>query len=138
MPAPPQPVPPTRGIPGGRVVAVATLTVIVAAIGEVLVTGTIGLWTGITLIVVAVIASLVTRAGDRSLPAMMPPLAFLAAALVAGQALLPSGSAPLRTKQALMLFDVLGANAPWVVAATVLSVGISAVRHLVDRPRRRG
>ena len=126
-----------RGLPGGRVVTVGTLTVIGAAVVEVLVTDTIGLWTGITLVVVSVVAALVTRAGDRSLPAMMPPLAFLAAALVAGQALLPTGNDALWTKEVLMLLDVLGPNAPWVVAATLLAVTISTVRHVVDRRRAR-
>jgi hypothetical protein len=119
------------------VVAVATTVVIAAALVEVLAQDTIGSWTGITLVVVAVVASLITRAGDRSLPAMMPPLAFLAAALTAGQLLVPSGKEPLWVREALMLLDVLGANAAWVVAATVLSVTISTVRHVVDRTRAR-
>lgn len=129
--------PSRRGLPGGRVVAVATAVVIAAALVEVLAQETIGSWTGITLVVVAVVASLITRAGDRSLPAMMPPLAFLAAALTAGQLLVPSGKEPLWVREALMLLDVLGANAVWVVAATVLSVTISTVRHLVDHTRAR-
>jgi hypothetical protein len=126
-----------RGLPGARVVAVATLAVILSAVGEVLVTDTIGRWTGITLVLVSVVAALVTRAGDRSLPAMMPPLAFLAAVLVAGQALVSSGSEPLWVREALMLVEVLGANAAWVVGATVLSVSITTIRHLVDRSRER-
>jgi H+/gluconate symporter-like permease len=125
------------GLPGGRVVAVATAVVVAAALIEVLVQDTIGSWTGITLVVVAVVASLLTRAGDRSLPAMMPPLAFLAAALTAGQLLVPSGNDPLWFREALMLLDVLGANAVWVVAATVLSVTISTIRHVVDQSRAR-
>ena len=118
-------------------VAVSTLVVIAAAFIEVLVQDAIGRWTGITLVVVAVVASLITRAGDRSLPAMMPPLAFLAAALIAGQALLPPQESSLRTREVLMLVDVLGSNAPWVVGATVLAVAIALVRHLVDPPRGR-
>jgi hypothetical protein len=122
-----------RGFPGGRVVTLATLAVIAVAIAEVLVRDTIALWTAVALVTVSGIAALVTRAGDRSLPAMMPPLAFLAAALVAGQLLVADESGSLRRREVLMLADVLGSNATWVVAATVLSTTIALVRHLIDR-----
>lgn len=122
-----------RGLPGGRVVTVATLVVIAVAIVEVLERDTIAAWTGVALVTVAVIAALVTRAGDRSLPAMMPPLAFLAAALVAGQVLLVDESGSLRRREVLMLAEVLGSNATWVVAATALSTAIALTRHLIER-----
>jgi hypothetical protein len=115
------------------VVTAATLVVIAAAIAEVLVRDTIALWTGVALVTVSVIAALVTRAGDRSLPAMMPPLAFFAAALIAGQLLVVDESGSLRRREVLMLAEVLGSNATWVVAATVAAVSIALVRHLVDR-----
>ena len=114
-------------------VTVATLAVVAMAVVEVLVRGTIALWTGVALVTVSVIAALVTRTGDRSLPAMMPPLAFLAAALVAGQVLVAGESGSLRRREALMLAEVLGSNATWVVAATALSTSIALVRHLIDR-----
>jgi hypothetical protein len=117
------------------VVAFATLVVIAVAVLEAALRDQIGLWTGVTLVVVSVVASLVTRAGDRSLPAMMPPLAFFAAVLIAGQALLPEEGGSLRQREALMLLDVLGSNAPWVVAATLLSTTIAAIRHITDRRR---
>lgn len=126
-----------RGIPGGRVVTVATLVVVGAAVAEALLEGRIGPWSGIALVAVSVIAPLVTRRGDRSLPAMMPPLAFLVAVLVAGQVLVEAGSGSWRTRQAVMIAENLGANAPWVIAATALSVTIATVGHLVDRRRRR-
>ena len=125
----------SRGLPGGRVVAVATLIVVATAVVEAATQDRIGLWTDVALVAVSVLGALVTRAGDRSLPAMMPPLAFLAAALVAGQLLIDGTAGTWRTREALMLMDVLGANAPWVVAATALSVTIALVRHLVDRYR---
>ncbi|HSO05578.1 MAG TPA: hypothetical protein VLQ92_13915, partial [Candidatus Limnocylindrales bacterium] len=110
-----------RGFRGGRVVALSTLAVIAVAALEATLRDRIGLWTGVTLLVVAVIAPLVTRAGDRSLPAMMPPLAFLAAVLIAGQLLVPASGGSLRTREAVMIVQNLGANAAWVVAATILS-----------------
>lgn len=127
---------PAWGLPGGRVVLVATLIVIGTALVEAATQDRIGLWTDVTLIVVSVVSASVTRAGDRSLPAMMPPLAFLAAVLVAGQ-LVVDGVGSWRTREALMLVDVLGANAAWVVAATILAVSIALVRHLLDRHRAR-
>lgn len=118
-------------------VTVATLVVVAAAAGEVAVTGSIGLWTDATLVVVSVVAALITRAGDRSLPAMMPPLAFFAAALVAGQLLLPDSPGSAWTREGLMLLEVLGAHATWVVAATLAATTIALVRHLADRRRAR-
>jgi hypothetical protein len=122
-----------RGFRGGRVVVVGTLVVIGVAALEASLRDRIGLWTGVTLVVVAIIAPLVTRSGDRSLPAMMPPLAFLAAVLIAGQLLVPDTGGSWRTREALMIVQTLGPNAIWVVVATVLSTTIAAVRHFTDR-----
>lgn len=122
-----------RGFRGGRVVTIATLVVIGVAVLEAALRDRIGLWTGVTLIVVAIVAPLVTRAGDRSLPAMMPPLAFLAAVLIAGQLLVPETGGSWRTREALMIVQTLGPNAIWVVAATILSTTIAAIRHFTDR-----
>ena len=114
--------------------SVATLVVVgVAALEAAVRRDRIGLWTGLTLVVVAIIAPLVTRKGDRSLPAMMPPLAFLAAVLVAGQLLVPATGGSWRTREALMIVQTLGPNAIWVVAATILSTTIAAIRHFTDR-----
>jgi hypothetical protein len=113
-------------------VTVATLVVIAVATMEAALRDRVGLWAGVTLVVVAIIAPLVTRAGDRSLPAMMPPLAFLAAVLAAGQLLVPKTGGSLRTREALMIIETLGSDAIWVVAATVLSVTIAAIRHWTD------
>jgi hypothetical protein len=115
------------------VVVVATLAVIGVAALEASLRDRIGLWTGVTLVVVAIIAPLVTRSGDRSLPAMMPPLAFLAAVLIAGQLLVPDTGGSWRTREALMIVQTLGPNAIWVVVATILSTTIAAIRHFTDR-----
>ncbi len=122
-----------RGFRGGRVVALSTLVVIAVATIEAAMRDRIGLWTGVTLVAVSIIAPLVTRTGDRSLPAMMPPLAFLAAVLIAGQLLVPETGGSLRTREAVMIVQTLGPNAMWVVAATILSTSIAAIRHFTDR-----
>jgi Domain of unknown function (DUF6542) len=120
-------------LPGGRVVTVATLVVLAVAALEAVLRDRIGLWSGVTLVVVAIIAPLITRPGDRSLPAMMPPLAFMVAVLVAGQLLVPAAGGSLRTREAVMIVQTLGANAAWVVAATVVATSIAAIRHVTGR-----
>lgn len=117
-------------------VTVATLIVIAVALVEAVVEERIALWTGVALVTVAVVGPLVTRPGDRSLPAMMPPLAFLTAVLIAGQALLPSRDRSIRSDEVLMIMQTLGDNAAWVLAATALSTVIALTRHLLDRRRR--
>ncbi|MGB8022340.1 MAG: DUF6542 domain-containing protein, partial [Candidatus Nanopelagicales bacterium] len=118
-----------RDLPGGRVVTVATLIVIAVAALEVRSLDRIGAWTGSALVLVSVVASLVTRAGDRTLPAMMPPLAFLAAILTAGQALRPENGASIWAREAVLIAGTLGSNAAWVVTATVLAGAIGLIRR---------
>lgn len=127
----------TRGLPGGRVVAVASLLVIAVAIVEALLQERIGLWAGVTLLAVSIVAPVITQHGDHSLPAMMPPLAFLAAVLIAGQWLLPDSANSLRTREAVMVISTLGPNALWVIAATILSVSIAAAAHFLHRRSHR-
>jgi hypothetical protein len=115
------------------VVTVATLLVIAVALAEVIIEQRIAIWTTVTLLVVAVVAPIITRPGDRSLPAMLPPLAFLAAVLIAGQGLVPDNETPLRTREAVMILQQLGSNAIWVVVATGASVVIGMIGHIVDR-----
>lgn len=123
----------SRRLPGGRVVLIATLLIITVAMIEVVERGQIGQWTGITLIVVSAIAVLVTRPGDRALPAMMPPLAFLAAVVIAGQPLVSTTIDDPWQRQAVMIAETLGENALWVVAATATSVLLAMVGHAMTR-----
>lgn len=115
-------------------VAVASLLVVGAALAEVALRDRIGQWTTVTLLVVSIVAVLITRRGDRSLPAMMPPLAFLTAVLIAGQGLPPSTTQTPTwwSQQAVMVMEALGPNAFWVVLATVTSVTLAVVRHILD------
>lgn len=127
----------SRRLPGGRVVLVATLAIITVALFEVVERDRIGLWTGASLLAISAIAVLVTRPGDRSLPAMMPPLAFLAAVGLAGQQLLSPAIDDPRRQQAVMVFETLGENAAWVVAATVVAGLLALIGHLLTRRSRR-
>jgi hypothetical protein len=120
------------GLPGGTAVAVATLGVVAVAVLDTQRFGRIGELTGIALALVSLVAALVTRPGDRSLPAMMPPLAFLAAILVAGQLVLPSHAGGPWRAEALLVVDSLGSNAAWVIGATAAATAVAIVRHLVD------
>ncbi len=115
-------------------VTIATLVVIAVAAVEAALRDEIATWTGVTLVTVAIVCPLITRKGDRSLPAMMPPLAFLAAVLISGQLLVANdGSGFDRVAEATMIVSTLGANAVWVVAATILSTTTAAIRHVTDR-----
>ncbi len=131
--APADPVPAARGLPGAWVALAATGIVIVTAAVEVMATGDLATWAGLALMTVAILSALVTRRGDLVLPVIMPPLAFLAATLVAGQALVESGSDPWWVRCALMVFEVLGRNAVWVVLATACALVICVVRWTVAR-----
>lgn len=114
-----------------------TLAVVGAALVEVRQRNEIGLWTGVTLCVVAVVAAAVTRPGDRSLPVMMPPLAFAVAVLIAGQSLVSNAIADPWKRQAAMIVETLGRNAIWVVTATVLAFVVALIGHLVTRSSSR-
>lgn len=111
----------------------ATLIVVAVAVVEALLTESVGVWTGATLVVLAVTATLVTRAGDRSLPAMMPPLAFLMAVLAGTLVLQPPSGTTSWTSQALVLLQMLGRNAAWVVGATLIAVALATIGHVHDR-----
>ncbi len=111
----------------------ATLILVAVAVAEAVVAESVGVWTGATLVVLAVTATLVTRAGDRSLPAMMPPLAFLMAALAGTLVLRPPSASTSWTSQALVLLQMLGRNAAWVVGATLIAVVLASIGHVHDR-----
>lgn len=108
------------------------MVVVAVTLLEAATTQAIGRWAGATLVLASTLGALATRSGDRCLPAMMPPLAFLAALLVAGQLLLPTGSS-LVEREVLLIIGTLGANAAWVVGATAAAVLVAAVGHLLDR-----
>lgn len=127
----------SRRLPGGLVAVVATLVVIAVALIEVVERGQIGQWTGIALIAMSAIAVLITRPGDRSIPAMMPPLAFLAAVVIAGQPLVNDSIDDRWQRQAVMIGETLGENAAWVVAATATAVLLALIGHLLTRRSRR-
>lgn len=111
--------------------------VLAAALVEVAQRDEIGLWTGVTLCAVAVIAAATTRAGDRSLPVMMPPLAFAASVLVAGQDLISNAISDPWKRQAAMIVETLGRNAVWVVLATALAFVIALIGHFTTKARVR-
>lgn len=104
--------------------------VLFAAIAEVRATAAVGSATGVTLIVCSLLSAVGTRRGDLPLAVMMPPLAFVVAVLVAGQ-LLVTETGNWKANQTLMIFDQLGGNARWVIAATALVVLIVAGRTIV-------
>ena len=111
----------------GVVVVVGAATVLVA-FGEAILRQQIGVATGLALLVSSVYAALVVRRADIWAAVVVPPLAFLAAALTAGQLILDkSGSLPIR--EGFSLFRTLATNAPWILGTTAVCLVIVLVRR---------
>lgn len=123
----------SRSVSGAAAVLVASAAVLACSLLEAAITAQIGPWTGLSLVVASAAAALFVGPGDHWLPVMMPPLAFLGAALVGGQLLDDTGSEAWWVRQALMVFKVLGSGAAWVVAATAAGAVVGVVRSGRDR-----
>ena len=111
----------------GVVVVVGAVTVLVAFV-EALLRHEIGWLTGLALLASSVYAALVVRRADIWAAVVVPPLAFLAAALTAGQLTLDrSGS--LLIREGFSLFRTLATNAPWILGTTAVCLVIVLVRR---------
>jgi hypothetical protein len=119
-----------RGLTGTGVwVVVVGVTVLAGFADALLGLGTtLGWITGLALVASTLYAALTVRAPDLWLAVIVPPLAFLAATLTAGQLTLPGGQG-LLVREGVMVFTTLSANAPWIVGATVLALVIVLVRR---------
>jgi hypothetical protein len=114
----------------GVVVVVFGATVL-AAFVEALIKHQIGAITGVALAVSAIYSAVVVRRSDIWAAVVMPPLAFLAAALTAGQLTLDK-SGSLLIREGFTIFRTLAVNAPWILGTTLVCLVIVLVR------RRRG
>jgi hypothetical protein len=111
----------------GVVVVVGAATVLVA-FAEAILRQQIGVATGVALLVSSVYSALVVRRADIWAAVVVPPLAFLAAALTAGQLILDkSGSLVIR--EGFSLFRILATNAPWILGTTAVCLVIVLVRR---------
>ncbi len=118
----------SAGLTYSGVVVVDMAATVLAAFLEAILRHDIGWITGVALLVSSVYSALVVRRADIWAAVVVPPLAFLVAALTAGQLTLgKSGGFVIR--QGVGLFQTLALNAPWVLGTTVICLAIVLVRR---------
>jgi hypothetical protein len=128
----------TRGLPhtgsitGGAVALIVIgVTVLVGFLNALLGGGTLGWPTGLALLVSSVYCALTVRRDSDFYAMVIPPVAFLIAALTAGQAFVGSLQGSIISRASIVFF-ALGSNWPWILGSTLIAVVIVLVR------RRRG
>lgn len=87
----------------------------------------LGWLTGLVLVLAALATSLRVRLSDAVVAVIAPALAFLAAALTAGQIGMSSAGGPV-IGAANNVFTALSSNAIWIVGATAVALGVVIVR----------
>ena len=118
-----------RGITGGAVyLIVIGVTVLVAFANALLSDGDLGWPTGLALLASSVYAALTVRREDDTVAMIVPPIAFLVAALTAGQLFLGSAEGSLLNR-AVVVFFSLADNWVWIIGATVAALVIVLVRR---------
>lgn len=116
------------GLTWSGVVVVVILGTVLVAFADALINNSLGILTGIALLVSSVYCALLVRPADIWAAAIIPPLAFLAAALTAGQLTL-DGPGSLVVREGYMLLKTLAQNAPWIVGTTLICFVIVVVRR---------
>ena len=119
---------PDTGLTWSRATALIVGVTVAAAFLDAVLRHGIGAITGVALVLSSAAAALTLRRSDIWAAVVMPPLAFLAALLTAGQ-LTVSSSGSLLSRQALNIVTGLSLNAPWLIAATVIALVIVLVRR---------
>lgn len=118
-----------RSISGGAVyLIVIGVTVLVGFANALLSGGDIGWPTGIALLVSTVYTALTVRRADDSVAIITPPIAFLVAALTAGQVWLGAAEGSL-INRAAVLFFTLADNWAWIIGSTGVALVIVLVRR---------
>jgi hypothetical protein len=92
----------------------------------------LGWLTGMALLIVSMTAAIAVRLDERWTAVVAPPLAFLAATLIAGQRGLV-GTGNLLVREGFMIFANLSANAPWIVGSFLIALVIVLLRGLSRR-----
>ena len=119
----------SRHITGGAVyIIVIGVTVLVGFANALLASGDISWPTGLALLASSVYAALVVRREDDTVAMIVPPIAFLVAALTAGQLFLGSAEGTILNR-AVVVFFTLADNWVWVIGATVAALAIVLVRR---------
>lgn len=118
-----------RGITGGAVyLIVIGVTLLVAFANVLIADGKVGWPTGLALVISSVYAALTVRREDDTVAIIVPPVAFLVAALTAGQLFIGSAEGSLLNR-AVVAFFTLADNWIWIIGATAAAVVIVLVRR---------
>ncbi len=116
------------GLTWSGVVVVVMLGTILVGFADALINDSLGIITGIALLVSSVYCALLVRPADIWAAAIIPPLAFLAATLTAGQLTLDSAGSFI-VREGYMILKTLAQNAPWIVGTTLICLVIVIVRR---------
>jgi hypothetical protein len=117
-----------RGLTYSGVAVVVIAVTVLVAFADALINDKLGVITGVALAVSSIYAAFTVRRADIWAAVVVPPLAFLIAALTAGQLTLDS-SGSLLIREAYMLFRTLAVNAPWIIGTTLVCLVIVLVRR---------
>jgi hypothetical protein len=117
-----------RGLTYSGVAVVVISVTVLVAFADALINNKLGIITGVALAVSSIYTAITVRRADIWAAVVMPPIAFLVAALTAGQLTLDS-SGSLLIREAYMLFRTLAVNAPWILGTTVVCLVIVLVRR---------
>jgi len=118
------------GLTWSRAALIMVLGTVLAAFVEALLRHSIGSLTGIVLVILTIFCAIRLRREDIWAAVIMPPLAFLAAIVTAGQ-LTMNRSGSFLSRQALNIVTVLALNAPWILGATAIGLVIVLIRIFI-------
>jgi len=116
------------GLTWTGVVVVTLAATVIVGFADALLNDRLGWLTGLALLVSSVYSALVVRRADIWAAALMPPLAFVAAVLTAGQLTLRPGGGFV-TREGLMIVETLAENALWIIGTTLVCLVIVMVRR---------
>jgi hypothetical protein len=116
------------GLRWGHVSFILISVALVLGAATVIFTGEFGLPAGGPFFLVVVLTALFTRFQDRWAPAVMAPIAWLAAVLGPGQFTITHTRSPL-LDQALLIFQGLSDNALWVLGSVLAGAGVAVARN---------
>jgi hypothetical protein len=107
---------------------VIVVTVAVGFADAVLGDGTLGWPTGLALLLASVYGAFAVRRDADTIAFLIPPVAFLVAALTAGQVFLDSGEGSL-INRAVIVFFTLAENWIWILGSTLAALIVVLVRR---------
>jgi len=116
------------GLTWTGVVVVVLLGTVLVGFADAIINDSLGILTGLALLVSSVYCAVLVRPSDIWAAVVVPPLAFLAAALTAGQLTLDSAGSFV-VREGYMLLKTMAQNAPWIIGTTAVCLVIVLVRR---------